>query len=226
MRPFQAVPLALAVCSAPYRNDRKTCLLCDAGGPPKNGSPKNGLIYSQTISPSLVTSNSRPNDVTHARRKEVPGWLILVLPYDPVGRRTDLGNTRIGQRVVEAVNAIVKDQDVAVRQAGRRVLDGHGRRPEFPQDLPGRSRDADNRRCWPIARQDIAVLQFLHAVPLCPQRPRRLHFGDAVGLGVEMLPSPPLPDRLAGRRGSPRPGNRSTSSLHRHPGALRIGRIA
>ena len=32
-------------------------MLSDAGEPPKKGLPKNGFTYSQTISPSLVTSN-------------------------------------------------------------------------------------------------------------------------------------------------------------------------
>jgi hypothetical protein len=35
-------------------------LLSEVGGPPKKGLPKNGFTYSQTISPSLVTSTGTP----------------------------------------------------------------------------------------------------------------------------------------------------------------------
>src|SRR5262245_22448915 len=37
-------------------------LACVSGDPAKKGRPKNGLTYSQTISPPLVTSTNRPNE--------------------------------------------------------------------------------------------------------------------------------------------------------------------
>src|SRR5262249_1600630 len=70
----QAAPRACAISSALYRSARKTWLLSEAGGPPKNGLPKNGLMYSQTISPPLVTSKNRPKEES----------VINVLPF---GRR-------------------------------------------------------------------------------------------------------------------------------------------
>src|SRR5262249_19821992 len=56
------VALARAISSALYRRARKTKLPCVSADPAKNGRPKNGLTYSHTICPSLVTSKTRPKD--------------------------------------------------------------------------------------------------------------------------------------------------------------------
>src|SRR5262249_48098663 len=51
-----------AIPSALYRRARKTRFPCVSDDPAKNGLPKKGFVYSQTISPSLVTSKKRPKD--------------------------------------------------------------------------------------------------------------------------------------------------------------------
>src|SRR5260370_28712772 len=60
------VALARAISSALYRSARKTRLPSVVGGPAKKGLPKKGLTYSQTISPSAVTSKNRPNEDSQA----------------------------------------------------------------------------------------------------------------------------------------------------------------
>src|SRR6476620_8915173 len=61
-----AEALARAISSALYRSARKTRLPSVVGGPAKKGLPKKGLTYSQTISPSVVTSKNRPNEDSQA----------------------------------------------------------------------------------------------------------------------------------------------------------------
>src|SRR5262245_2887895 len=58
----RAVALARSISSAPYRSARNTRLPCVVGSPAKKGLPKNGFTYSQTSSPSAVTSKKRPNE--------------------------------------------------------------------------------------------------------------------------------------------------------------------
>src|SRR5262249_43070475 len=69
----------------------------------------------------------------------------------------------------------------------------HGR-AELPDDFSRLAGDANDCRGGAIARQDVAVGQLVHAVPLRPKRARRLHLRDTIRNGVEMLPRAPLPN--------------------------------
>src|SRR5262245_59667581 len=76
------------------------------------------------------------------------------------------------------------------------MLAGDRGRAKFPDDFTGLARDANDRGGRPIARQAVAVRQLVDAVALGPKRAWRLHLGDAIRRGVEMLPRAPLPNRL------------------------------
>src|SRR5215475_6655542 len=80
---------------------------------------------------------------------------------------------------------------------GWRVLTGERRRTEFPDDVAGLAFDADDGRGGPVTGEDVAVRQFQDAITHCPQRPKRLDFGDAVRNRIKMLPTAPLPDGLS-----------------------------
>src|SRR5215471_1253527 len=138
--------------------------------------------------------------IAHARREEVPRRSVLILPYDVVRRRVDLDRPRKRHRVIEAVGAVVEDENVAVRQQSRRMLTSDRGGAELPQDLAGLTGDAEHCRRRSVACEDVAVRQLQHTVALSPQRPRRLDLGDAVFDGIEMLPGTPFPDRLSRRR--------------------------
>src|SRR5215472_8559559 len=134
--------------------------------------------------------------VAHPGREEIPGRLILVLPCDLVCGWIDLDHSRIRHRVVETVRPIIEYQDVAVLEQRWPMLSGNRGRTEFPDDFSRLAGDANDCGGGAITRQDVAVEQLVYAVTLRPKRARRLHLGDAIRRRIEMLPCPPLPDRL------------------------------
>src|SRR5262249_25086388 len=135
----------------------------------------------------------QPLSVAHAWREEVPRRPVLILPFDLVGRWIDLDHSRKWHRVVETMDAVVEDQDVAVRQQVRRMLARDRRRAELPHDLAGLTRNAENGRGRSIAGEEMAVSELEEAGALRPQRPRRLDLYHTVGLGIRLLPRPPPP---------------------------------
>jgi hypothetical protein len=54
--------------------------------------------------------------VAHAWREEVPNRSVLIRPYDLVRRRIDLDHPRKRHRVIETMNSVVENEDVAVSQ--------------------------------------------------------------------------------------------------------------
>src|SRR5215831_18568203 len=95
------------------------------------------------------------------------------------------------------MSAVVEDQDVAVLQRSGRMLPGHGRGTELPQDLARLPGDADDGRGGSVAGEDVPVRELQDTVALSPQRSRRLDLGDAVLDRIQMLPGTPFPDRLS-----------------------------
>src|SRR6516165_5194350 len=63
--------------------------------------------------------------VAHARREEIPGRLVLVLPFDLVCGWIDLDHPRIRHRVIETMRPVIEYQDIAVLQQRRRMLAGN-----------------------------------------------------------------------------------------------------
>src|SRR3989442_10740843 len=114
------------------------------------------------------------------------------------------------------MNAVVKNQNVAVRQGIRSVLARQRRRAELPDNLAGPAIDADHSRGGPVTDQDIPVRKLEDAIPQSPQRPQRLDFGDAVLHGIHrsdgLFPLMDSLDRASTRRqcslSSPRRGSR------------------
>src|SRR5262249_58395771 len=111
----------------------------------------------------------------------------------------DLDHSRIWHRIVETVRPIVEYQDVAVLEQRWPMLSGNHGRAKFPDDFSRLAGDANDCRGGAITRQDVAVGQLVHAVPLRPKRARRLHLRDTIRHGVEMLPRAPLPNGLPRR---------------------------
>src|SRR5215467_6339248 len=134
--------------------------------------------------------------IAHPGREEIPGRLILVLPCDLVCGWIDLDHSRIRHRVVETVRPIIEYQDIAVLEQRWPMLSGNRGRAEFPDDFSRLAGDANDCGGGAITRQDVAVGQLIYAVALRPKRARGLHLGDAIRRRIEMLPCPPLPDRL------------------------------
>src|SRR5262249_40014451 len=95
------------------------------------------------------------------------------------------------------MDAVIENQDVAVLYRGWRVLTGERRRTELPDDVAGLAVDADDGRGGPVTGEDVAVRQFQDAITHCPQRPKRLDLGNAVGHRIQMFPTAPLPDSLS-----------------------------
>ena len=58
------------------------------------------------------------------RAEELEERLVGILPDDRVGARINLDHAREGRGMVDAVGAVVEDQDVAVGQRARVVLSG------------------------------------------------------------------------------------------------------
>src|SRR6266852_5785858 len=88
----------------------------------------------------------QPLRVTHTRREEIRDRVVLIRPHDFVRRRIDLDDPPKWQRIVEAVNAVVEDENVAVRQRSRSMLARKYWRAELPDDPACCSIDANDRR--------------------------------------------------------------------------------
>ena len=64
-------------------------MLSDAGEPPKKGLPKNGFTYSQTISPSLVTSNEATAEELVAEATKAEDEAIDLYHFTSLINRTE-----------------------------------------------------------------------------------------------------------------------------------------
>src|SRR5215470_10986274 len=99
----------------------------------------------------------QPLRAAHARREEIPSWLVLILPHDLVCGRIDFDCPRIRYSIVETMRSVVEYQDVAVLQEGWRMLARDRRCAKLPSDFAGLARDANDRGGRPVAGEDIAV---------------------------------------------------------------------
>src|SRR6267378_5006134 len=97
----------------------------------------------------------QPLRVTHARREEIRDRVVLIPPHDLVRCRIDLDDPRKWQRIVEAVYAVVEDENVAVRQRSGSVLACKRGKAELPDDPARCSTDANDRRDGPVADENI-----------------------------------------------------------------------
>jgi hypothetical protein len=66
--------------------------------------------------------------VSHARREKVPSRLVLIFSHDLVCGRIDLNHPQIQHRIIEAMNAVIEYQDIAVAQRHWRMLASNRRR--------------------------------------------------------------------------------------------------
>src|SRR5262245_37204281 len=80
--------------------------------------------------------------VAHSRREKIRDRPILIRPHDLVCRWIDLDDPRKRQRVIQAMNSVIEDQDVAVLQKGWRMLAGQRRRPQLPDHFACVASDA------------------------------------------------------------------------------------
>jgi hypothetical protein len=62
--------------------------------------------------------------VAHAWREKVPNRSVLIRPYDLVRRWINLDHPRKRHRVIQTMNSVVENENVAVPQQGWRMLAG------------------------------------------------------------------------------------------------------
>ena len=133
------------------------------------------------------------------RAEEIEERLVVVLPHDLAGARIDLDHPRVGRGMIPAMRAVVEDEEVAVGQRPGIVLLGQGRAAELPDDRAGDAIDDDDGRDVPEADHQVTVGQLGHRVGVRPLLAVVLSRDD-LGVEVQVLPAPPLPDGLAAGR--------------------------
>src|SRR5437867_596471 len=99
--------------------------------------------------------------------------------------------------MVNSVSAVIKNQQVAVRQQRWRMLLREHWRPKFPNDLTAFTADDHDGRDVAKTDDDVAVGQLLHCVGVRPLMPPLLDSRDAIRLWVEVFPAAPFPDNVA-----------------------------
>src|SRR5262245_41611598 len=95
------------------------------------------------------------------------------------------------------MRAVVEEKQVAVGQRRWRMLARQGWSAKLPDNFAGFPIDDDDSGDVTKAQDDIAIRQLSYAIAMGPLFALILYRRNAIRLGIEVLPSTPLPDHLS-----------------------------